>query len=190
MSGGKMSPSHHWLTDNFKSRDASASKKLNFKERKVICNDDCNYFDKKGRLKVKVVNRTDSLKQGIWLQLSESLYQRQISRLTKFAREREGEEGGMCNICSPFHIFTRALWGREQIEVFWNNFYKFILGIFINSFNESHCHFFKLYLLRIRGIGHQGARWIRPNYEARGGLKNALLEVIYCRFTTHPHPNY
>ena len=38
---------------------------MNFKERKVISNDDCNYFDKKGRLKVKVVNRTDSLKQGI-----------------------------------------------------------------------------------------------------------------------------
>ena len=53
------------LSDNLKSRDASTSKKLNFKERKVICNDDCNYFDKKGRLKVKVVNRTDSLKQGI-----------------------------------------------------------------------------------------------------------------------------
>ena len=35
------------------------------------------------------------LKEEIWLQLSESLYQRQIWRLTKFAE--------LHNICRPFH---------------------------------------------------------------------------------------
>ena len=47
-------------------------------------------------------------------------------------REREGEL--LYNICTfPVHIFTRALWGKQQIEVFWDNFNQFLLGKLSNS---------------------------------------------------------
>ena len=76
---------------------------------------------------------TNKLKDEVWLQLSESLYQRQIWRLTKFAEERERASCSTTFALFLFHIFTRALWGKQQIEVFWDNFNQFLLGKLSNS---------------------------------------------------------